>query len=166
VKILLVFHVFLFLLVSFLMLSLARLYHLYVLPHCLPHSRAGVVHPMVHHLLKPRTPRECAVCRLSSTFSAVARPSPLPVRPWREVKSRRGAPKRRDTQGFACPNPQCPSFGITDAHVPAWVGDGTHDHTEQIQTFRCQACRATFRARRHTPLSRLNIPSHAGLQSC
>jgi hypothetical protein len=67
----------------------------------------------------PYPPRDCPACRLSSTFSALVGPSPLPVRPWHEVKSRRGAPKRRDTQGFTCPNHQCPSFGITDAHVHA-----------------------------------------------
>jgi IS1 family transposase/transposase-like protein len=152
-------HVFLFLLLSFLMLSLARLCHLYLLHHGLPHSRAGAVHPMVQRLLKPRTPRDCPACCLSSTCSAVEGPSPLPVRPWREVKSRRGAPKRIDTQGFACPNHQCPYFGITDAHVHALVGDGKHGHAEQIQTFRCQACHTTFSARRHTPLYRLKTPS-------
>ena len=30
---------------------------------------------------------------------------------------------------------------------------------EQIQTFRCQACRSTFSARRNTPLYRLKTPS-------
>jgi hypothetical protein len=44
------FHVFLFLLLSFLVLSLARLWHLALLPHNLPSSRAGAVHPMVHRL--------------------------------------------------------------------------------------------------------------------
>jgi hypothetical protein len=39
-------------------------------------------------------------------------------------------------------------------------GDGTHGHAEQIQTFRGPACRTTFSARRHTPLSRLKTPSH------
>jgi hypothetical protein len=42
--------VFLFLLLSFLILSLARLCHLYVFHHGLPHSRVGAVHPMVHRL--------------------------------------------------------------------------------------------------------------------
>jgi hypothetical protein len=51
--------------------------------------------------------------------SASAGPSPLPVRLWCEVKSRRGAPKRVNTEGFACPNQQCPYFGITDAHIHA-----------------------------------------------
>jgi hypothetical protein len=81
-------------------------------------------------------------------------------RPWREVKSRRGAPKRIDTQGYACPNPQCRYFGIIEAHLHALVGDGKHGHAERIQTFRCQACRTTFTARRHTPLYRLKTPSH------
>ncbi len=82
------------------------------------------------------------------------------MRPWHEVKSRRGAPKRVNTQGFACPNQQCPYSGITDAHIHALVGDGTHGRAEQIQTFRCQACRTTFSARRHTPLYHLKTPSH------
>ncbi len=38
-------------------------------------------------------------------------------------------------------------------------GDGTHGQVEQSQTFRCQACRTTFSARRHTPLDRLKTPS-------
>ena len=87
-------------------------------------------------------------------------PVPPPVRPWREVKSRRGAPKRVNTDGFACPNHQCPYSGITDAHVHALVGDGTHGLAERIQTFRCQACHTTFSARRDTPLYRLKTPSH------
>jgi hypothetical protein len=81
-------------------------------------------------------------------------------RPWREVKSRRGAPKRVNTEGFACPNPQCRYFGNTDASLHALVGDGKHGRTEPIQTFRCQACRTTFSARRDTPLYRLKTPSY------
>ena len=81
-------------------------------------------------------------------------------RPWSEVKSRRGAPKRVETEGFACPNQQCAYCGITDAHIHALVGDGKHGRVERIQTFRCQACNTTFSARRHTPLYRLKTPSH------
>jgi len=81
------------------------------------------------------------------------------VRPWSEVKSRRGAPKRIPTEGFACPNPQCQYFGNTDALFHALVGDGTHGRAEAIQTFRCQACRTTFTSRRNTPLYRLKTPS-------
>jgi hypothetical protein len=39
------------------------------------------------------------------------------------------------------------------------LGDGILGHAERIQTFRCQACRTTFTARRHTPLYRLKTPS-------
>ena len=88
----------------------------------------------------------------------------MPAHPWSEVKSRRGAPKRVNTEGFACPNQQCQYFGITDAHIHALVGDATHGHAERIQTFRCQACHTTFTARRHTPLYRLKTPSpHIGM---
>jgi transposase-like protein len=75
------------------------------------------------------------------------------------VKSRRGAPKRIPTEGFACPNPKCSYFAKTDAHFHALVGDGKHGHAERIQTFRCQACRTTFTSRRNTPLYRLKTPS-------
>jgi transposase-like protein len=155
-----VLHVFLFLLLVFLLLCLARLWHLYWLHHTPPQSRAGAMRTTVQRLLKPRTSLDCPACRLSSNLSSGVGPVSLSVRPWREVKSRRGAPKRVNTQGFACPNHQCPYVGITDAHVHALVGDGTHGHAERIQTFRCQACRTTFSARRHTPLYRLKTPSH------
>src|SRR6266702_8421722 len=148
-------HVFLFLLVVCL-LSLALLGRL-PWPHLqLSHAQAGRRRTLVHRLLKPRTPRDCPLCRLCSSS---VRPAPAPVRPWREMKSRRGAPKRVNTQGFACPNRNCPYCGITDAHIHALVGDGKHGQAERIQTFRCQACHTTFTARRHTPMYRLKTPS-------
>jgi transposase-like protein len=152
-------HVFLFLLVVCLLLSLALLWRLCWLPLQSSHLRGAAIRSTTQRLLKPRTPLDCPACRLASTPSSGVGPALLPVRPWREVKSRRGAPKRVNTAGFACPNPQCPYFGITDAHVHALVGDGRHGHVERIQTFRCQACRTTFSARRHTPLYRLKTPS-------
>jgi hypothetical protein len=89
----------------------------------------------------------------------VVEPAPASVRPWCEVKSRRGAPKRINTTGLARPNQRCKYFGNTNAQLHALVGDGKHGRAEQIQTFRCQACRATFSARRDTPLYRLKTPS-------
>jgi transposase-like protein len=152
-------HLFVFLLVVFFILTLALLWRLDWL-HLQPsHSREGTMHDTAQRLLKPRCPDDCPACRLASTASSGGEPAPLPVRPWSEVKSRRGAPKRVNTEGFACPNQQCPYFGITDAHIHALVGDGKHGRAEQIQTFRCQACRTTFTARRHTPLYRLKTPS-------
>jgi hypothetical protein len=151
-------HVFLFLLVFFL-LSLALLWRLGWLHLPTSSSRGGVIHSTVHRLLEPRTPLDCPACRLASTASSSVEPAPAPVRPWCEIKSRRGAPKRVNTQGYACPNQQCPYFGITDAHLHALVGDGKHGQAERIQTFRGPACHSTFSARRHTPLSRLKTPS-------
>jgi transposase-like protein len=108
----------------------------------------------------PRCPDDCPACRLASPASSARGPAPQPVRPWREVKSRRGAPKRVNTEGFACPNQQCLSFGNTNSQIHALVGDGKHGRAEQIQTLRCQACRTTFSARRDTPFYRLKTPSH------
>ncbi len=65
----------------------------------------------------PHSPLDCPACRLCYTLSSVVKPAS--VRPWHEVKSRRGAPKRVNTEGFACPNRKCPSSGITDAHLHA-----------------------------------------------
>jgi hypothetical protein len=87
-------YMFLLLLVFFFMLYLAQLCHLYWTRHGLPHSQAGALHSAVHRLLKPRSPRDCPACRLSCTLSSGVVPVPPPVRPWSEVKSRRGAPKR------------------------------------------------------------------------
>ena len=112
-------HVYIFLLVGCLLFFLALLWRLDWL-HLQPsHSRGGAKRSRLHRLLKPRCPDDCPACRLASTASSGEEPAPGPVRPWREVKSRRGAPKRVNTEGFACPNPQCPYCGITDAQVHA-----------------------------------------------
>jgi hypothetical protein len=127
-------HVFFLLLVFFLILTLARLCFL-CWPHRGPAQLAAAKRTPLHRLLKQRSPHDCPACRLASTPSPIVEPAP--VRPWREVKSRRGAPKRVNTEGFACPNRTCPYSGITDAHIHALVGDGKHGHAERIQTFRC-----------------------------
>ena len=101
---------------------------------------------------RPRTPDACPACRqlVATPISTTSlRPA---VTPWRELKSRRGAPKRIDTAGFACPNRACAYYRITDAQIHALVGDGTHGRGERIQTLRCQACGATFSTRRGYPL--------------
>jgi transposase-like protein len=150
-------HVFVFSLVVCLLLSLALLWRLCWV-HLRPSSSRGrAKRTTLHRLLKPRCPDDCLACRLASTASSDGEPAP--VRPWREVKSRRGAPRRVNTEGFACPNPKCPYFGITDDQIHALVGDGMHGQAERIQTFRCQACCTTFTARRPTPLYRLKTPS-------
>ncbi len=152
--------VFVFLLVVCLFLCLALLWRLDWFRLQPSSSRDAAKRTLLHRLLKPRTPDDCPACRLASTATSAGEPGPAPVRPWSEVKSRRGAPKRVNTQGYACPNRQCAYFGNTDAHFHALVGDGKHGQAELIQTFRCQACRTTFSARRDTPLYRLKTPSY------
>jgi len=113
------FHVFVLLLLSFLMLFLAQLCHLYWTHHPPSQAKAEAMRTTVQRLLRPRTPLDCPACRLCCNLSSGVSPAPTSVRPWREVKSRRGAPKRVNTEGFACPNQQCLYSGITDAHIHA-----------------------------------------------
>jgi hypothetical protein len=113
------FHVYSFLLVLFLILSLARLGRLCWLLLQPSHSRGEVKRTTLSRLLKPRCPDDCPASRLASPASPGVEPAFAQIRPWSEVKSRRGAPKRVNTEGFACPNQQCAYFGITDAHFHA-----------------------------------------------
>jgi hypothetical protein len=140
------FQIVVFLLMSFLLLFLALLWRFcwLLLQPCASRGRAK--RSTLPRLLKPRTPDDCSACRHASPASSARVPAPLPVRPWSEVKSRRGAPKRIHTEGFACPNRQCAYFGNTDASFHALVGDAKHGQTERIQTFQCQACHTTFSA--------------------
>ena len=80
-----------FLLMFFLILTLAWLWRHGWLPLQPSHFKTGAVRTTVHRLLKPRTPDDCPVCRLATTPSLGVGSAPGPVRPWREVKSRRGA---------------------------------------------------------------------------
>ncbi len=123
--------------------------------------RAAAITGQIQRQLKPRTPQDCPACRHPTNGHTQAPPPACPpVRPWHEVKCRRGAPKRIATAGFACPAPSCAYYRITDAQVHALVGDGTHGKRERIQTFRCQACKTTFSARRHTALYQIKTPAH------
>src|SRR5258708_32664438 len=125
---------FLLLLLFFLLLSLAWLWYLYWFHHCPPHSKAVALHSAFHRLLKPRSPRDCPACCLASTPSSSVEPAPPPVRPWREVKSRRGAPKRVHPEGIPRPNPPRPPPATPHHHAQPCVGDGTHRPAEQHQT--------------------------------
>jgi hypothetical protein len=70
---------------------------------CLRHH-GPVRLPRVPRRWRPRTPDDCTLCRLAGT----APPAPPPiVRPWREGLSRRGAPRRVPTDGYACRQPGC-----------------------------------------------------------
>jgi hypothetical protein len=103
-------------------------------------GRTGTVTATVQRLLQPGTPDDCPSCRRQTITQVENTTTRTLVRPWRTMKSRRGAPKRIDTAGFACPNRTCAYYRIIDVQVHALVGDGAHGKCERIQTLRCQAC--------------------------
>ncbi len=152
-------HVFLSLLMYMFMLAVVWLSQWYRFHHGPAHGKGGG-RSLLPRRLKPRTPLDCPACCLSASHSSPGTLEPAPVHHWREVKSRRGAPKRVKTEGFACPNQACVYYGISDADVHAIVSDGSYWKAEQIQRWRCQACGSRFSARLHTPLYRLKTPSH------
>jgi hypothetical protein len=127
--------------------------------HLRPHYQPATVTAARERLLKPRTPADCPMCRRAGATAAEHPPTSIPVTPWRERKSRRGAMGRIATQGFACPNRTCLYVGIVDAQIHALVGDGTHGRCEPIQTLRCQACGTTFSTRRGYPLGDAALPT-------
>src|SRR5260370_42245559 len=90
-----------FLLVFFLILSLAWLWRHGWLPRQPSHFKTGAVRTPLHRLLKPRTPLDCPACRLASTPSSGVRPARTPVRPSRAAKSRRGPPTHGNADGVA-----------------------------------------------------------------
>ena len=142
-----------------LVLSILLLWLLWLWSQLSPHRRTTAITAAREHLLKPRTPADCPSCRQARATVTNHPPARIPVTPWCKRKSRRGAPKRIATQGFACPNRICEYYRIIDAHIHALVGDGAHGQRERIQTLRCQACGTTFSARLATPLYRLKTAS-------
>ena len=107
----------------------------------------------------PRTPEDCPCCRLAVSDRGKQPHHAPSVRPWVTVKSRRGAPKRRPTAGYACPTSTCPYFGITDDRIHALIAYGYHGAHEHIPDLCCQACGTKFTARHGTALYRLKTPS-------
>jgi len=116
------FHVFLFLLVFFLLLSLALLWRLRWF-HLQPsHSQADRRRTLVQRLLKPRSLDDCPACRLASTPASSGGPVPALVRPWREVKSWRGAPRRIPTEGSPVSTRSAHTSGSPMLTFMLWLG--------------------------------------------
>jgi len=89
-------------------------------------------------------------------------------KPYAQVKNPRGRKKRIPTAGYACPNPDCLYYTITDDCVHALIGYGGHGRQEYIQDLKCQACQTTpaqaggareFSVRYGTVLYRLKTPA-------
>jgi hypothetical protein len=108
--------------------------------------------------LHPSTPDDCPHCRKAAApRQDLDRPAPA-VRPWREGRSRRGAPRRIRTEGYACRRPGCRYYGVTDAQIHALVAAGHQGRTDHIQQFLCQARGTKVSARWGTPLAYLKTP--------
>jgi hypothetical protein len=144
--------------VCFFMLAVACLCSLYRSHHGPAHSERSL-RSLVPRRLRPRSPLACPACCRSAARSSGQELSSRAVRPWREIKSRRGARHPRDERGLCLPKVRASTPGSPMRRSMRLLGDGSHGRAERIQTFRCQACRTTFSARIHTPLYRLKTPS-------
>ncbi len=141
---------------AFLLLVLTVCHSLEILlPAKSPSALEKIASAKAPRPLRPRTPDDCPTCREEAKQSSRPATSTPPVRPWCQVKSQRGHPKRIKTEGYACPILHCKYHGITDSKVHALVGYGHHGQAEPIQDLFCQACHHKFSVRRGTPLYRL-----------
>ena len=99
---------------------------------------------------RPKSPHDCHACCHDLQFTA-----PIindDVEPYAKRKSTRGRRKSISSQGFACLNPDCDYFGITDQQVHALVSHGKRGQHHDIQYFKCQTCQKAFTSRKGTPL--------------
>lgn len=110
--------------------------------------------------LRPKTPKNCPLCRAEADQEPVPSCHQSNVMPWSQVKSPRGRKKKVNTHGHACMNPFCTYFGIIDDAIHALVGNGFHGKTDRIQRLKCQACHRCFTARLNTPLYQLKTPTN------
>jgi IS1 family transposase/transposase-like protein len=105
--------------------------------------------------LKPRPPSDCADCR--SALPTATPPQPTTT-PYAQQKSRRGRKKQSETEGHACPHPDCQQFRNTDAATHALVANGHHGKNQPVEDLKCQLCGTKITIRRNTPLFRLKTP--------
>jgi transposase-like protein/IS1 family transposase len=108
--------------------------------------------------LKAKTGEDCVDCRAGKVSSRPDAPLSM-VRPWREVRDRRGRKKGISTQGYACNNRQCGYYHVVEEGIQALVGDGHHGKQEMIQDLKCHACGKKFTVRRDTVMYRLKSHS-------
>lgn len=110
--------------------------------------------------LRPRTPQDCPYCRQEheTLCFPLVRLRRQPI-PYPDVKSRRGRPKEKQTEGHCCWNPLCAYYGIRNERVHALVGDGHHGRGERIQDYQCQGCQSRVSERRGTMMYGLKTAS-------
>ncbi len=105
--------------------------------------------------LRPKSPEDCPDCVDGVTLQQVNPQPTLIVPPWADGKKPGGPKKRINTQGFACPRPNCKYVNNRNSDEHALVGCGKRGVTDEIQWLQCQACLTRFSARRETPLKDL-----------
>jgi len=103
--------------------------------------------PITRH---PKSPKDCPHCCRGVHLETAS--INQQVKPWSEVKSKRGRKKQYPTQGWACLNPACPYFGITADAIHALVRHTSRGKDHDIPYLRCQCCRTVFSSRKGTPL--------------
>ena len=86
--------------------------------------------------LRPRDPSSCAACCSAQHLANQERGQ---ASPWERVKSRRGRPKAHSSGGYACMNPRCPYYKVTDERVHALRRDGTRNQ-EATPQWECGWC--------------------------
>jgi IS1 family transposase len=107
--------------------------------------------------LRPRTPKDCVECRVEEHL-AVPAATRMP-RPWSEVKSARGRPKKHNSDGQACMNAACEYYRDTDGLHHALRWDGQRNKCEATDQWECGACLSKHTARLGTPLYGLKTSS-------
>ena len=98
----------------------------------------------------PKSPKDCPHCCHGAHLERVH--INRGVTPWSEFKSKRGRKKQYSTQGYACLNPACPYYGITDEAIHALVRHTSRGKERDIPYLRCQCCQTVFTSRKGTPL--------------
>lgn len=105
--------------------------------------------------LKAKTPCDCPLCQDKQDQAA---PVPDATANYAYEKTKRGRPKRVNSEGFACLNPACRYYLIRSAERHALVADGRRGKAGDIQRWRCQGCQCHVSGRRHTALFGLKKP--------
>ena len=77
------------------------------------------------------------------------------------LKSSQGRPKRSNTEGYCCKNPECYYRKSCDSTIHALVSDGQRNlrNGDEVRLFKCQHCTAKFCARRDTVMYGLKAPT-------
>ena len=98
----------------------------------------------------PKSPKDCLQC-CAGVRLETARINEQ-VKPWGEVRSKRGRQKRYATEGLACLNRVCPYYGVRDEKRHALVRHTTRGKDKDIPYVLCQSCQQVFSSRKGTPL--------------